>query len=162
MIKVKVFKYRKGKIISIGVDPLEPYDLPVSIFYNKTVIDPLLYAVTNTEIKNADNAIYVRENEVDAIINDVKNFYKKYGSYIGMDIKVNIIEVEDPHAGAVTIEKKVTVNKPPVPKIDVLKELGISPGLSTAIEEQPTKNHEKPKKRTIEIAQISEFEIPEV
>lgn len=122
MIRVKVVAYKKGYVVSIGIDPLNPHKLPVKIFHENRVVDPLLYAVTGAEISDADNAIYVKKNEVEKIINEIKDFYARYGEYFDMKIPVNIIEIDDTNQGqntGATVEKLKISRRPKIKKLSI-------------------------------------------
>jgi len=117
-VRVKRKKYKKGYVISIGLDPLHYEDclsedckgVPTRIFYNTEVADATLYALARAEINDADNAVWVKEDDVDRVLEDIQKFYKKYGELTGEKINVEIIDVDK-------IAKKPKIRKLSLEKI---------------------------------------------
>ena len=120
-MRVKVVKYGKGYVISVGIDP-EDYDLPTKIFYNNKVVDPIVYSVTGTELKNASNRIYVTEKELPKMLADVKNFYTEYAKYNNIQVNLRIMEGDTTKMIGGTIEeneKIINETTSPIRKITI-------------------------------------------
>jgi len=122
-VKVKVFKHKNGYVISIGLDPEKHYNtehtIPVAIFYNLDVMDPVLYAVLGEEtdgIKDADNGIYVKASELDETLKKIQSFYEKFAELTGEIIHVNIIEVD-----------KLPPKPANIRKLNILDEIHLKP-----------------------------------
>jgi len=120
-VRVKYSKHGNGYVISIGLDPMKHYNtertIPVAIFYNLDVMDPSLYAVLGEDtvgIPDADNGIYVEQEQLDEMIEKIKAFYDEFGRLTGETIHVEVIDID-------AIPKK----PPHIRKLNILEELGL-------------------------------------